>query len=86
MSDQLLGWLAWACVVLSAATVFLHRLSAFLDALNKAVASFAGVVVSSRAFRDAVRPAVRLSAEPDRKAAEKGKRRSKRRSRPTDRP
>ncbi len=86
MSDQLLGWLAWACVVLSAATFFLRHLSAFLDALNKAVASFTGVVVSSRALRETVRPAVRASAEPGRKAVEKGKRRSKCRSRPTDRP
>ena len=79
MTDQLLGWLACAGVVLPAATLFLRHLSAFLDALNKAVVSLTGVVVSLRALRDAVRPAARASAEPDRKAVQDGKRRSKRR-------
>ncbi|UZO94931.1 hypothetical protein [Roseomonas mucosa] len=61
MPDQLLGWLAYAGGVLLAATLFLNRLSAFLNAL-------AGVVNSARALERAVRPAARVSAQTDQKA------------------
>jgi hypothetical protein len=57
MTDQLLGWLVWMGVVLlPAATLFFNRLSVCLEALNRAVVSLTGVVVSLRAFWMAVRP------------------------------